>query len=411
MEGARATCGGSHFQLLHQSVDADLVDLHAAGLIGCSPRAVKDPALPDLVRGRMPAYPRGARGGAFADAGATRREFRCKALGQVFSHTLSAGHNGQALRDVDTFARFSPVPRSSLPRCTVDSRHVALVYLLHPMLGHVAPFGALVLFALGLWNEQAPGRHWSEAASNRRQYPFAELSARNAGQCGPWACCRARRNLAQEARPGDGSAGRGQRPWRQCRGNRQATRFMLQIAILGIGAWLVIQEQTTAGVMIAASIIMGRGLAPVEAAIGGWRGFLHARQAHQRLSAEFGVRAQDEQAMPPRHLPGHSYSRGSPGGPPDARRVTVRDLNFRLDAGTCLGITGPSAAGKSPRFVRLAVGVWRPMMGVVRLDGVRHQRLAARGRRAAYRLSAPGHRAVSRHGGREHRTFWRNRRR
>jgi len=59
----------------------------------------------------------------------------------------------------------------------------------------------------------------------------------------------------------------------------KALRFFLQVAILGVGAWLVIKQECTGGVMIASSIIMGRGLAPVEAAIGGWRGFLMARES------------------------------------------------------------------------------------------------------------------------------------
>ena len=184
--------------------------------------------------------------------------------------------------------------------------HVALVYLLHPMLGHVALFGALVLFALGLWNERSTRAPLSEAASElAASTRFAELSARNAEAVramgmlpGLAAIWRKRHDL------GMGLQGVASDRGANVAAIAKATRFMLQIAILGIGAWLVIQEQTTAGVMIAASIIMGRGLAPVEAAIGGWRGFLHARQAHQRLSAEFGVRAQDEQAMPLRHLPG-----------------------------------------------------------------------------------------------------------
>lgn len=298
--------------------------------------------------------------------------FDARLSGQVFSHTLSAGHNGQALRDVDTLRGFlTSAQILSLLDAPWIPVYVALVYLLHPMLGHVALFGALVLFALGLWNERSTRAPLSEAASElAASTRFAELSARNAEAVramgmlpGLAAIWRKRHDL------GMGLQGVASDRGANVAAIAKATRFMLQIAILGIGAWLVIQEQTTAGVMIAASIIMGRGLAPVEAAIGGWRGFLHARQAHQRLSAEFGVRAQDEQAMPLPAPTGALVFEGVAGGPPDARRVTVRDLNFRLDAGTCLGITGPSAAGKSS-LVRLAVGVWRPMMGVVRLDGV-----------------------------------------
>ena len=121
--------------------------------------------------------------------------------------------------------------------------------------------------------------------------------------------------------------------------------------------------------MIASSIIMGRGLAPVEAAIGGWRGFLMARESYGRLLKGFGSDAADAPTMLLPKPEGKLVFEGVSGGPPDLRKFTVQNLSFTLEAGSVLGITGPSAAGKSS-LARLAVGVWRPGTGVVRLDGV-----------------------------------------
>ena len=298
--------------------------------------------------------------------------FDAQLSGQVFTRTLAAGRNGEALRDLDTLRGFlTGAQILSLLDAPWMPIYVALVYLLHPLLGHVALVGAIVLFALGLWNERSTRAPLAEAggelaASTR----FAELSARNAEAVramgmlpGLTAIWRKRHDL------GLGLQGVASDRAGNVAAIAKATRFLLQIAILGIGAWLVIQEETTAGVMIAASIIMGRGLAPVEAAIGGWRGFLHARQAHRRLEREFGDSADENDAMPLPAPKGALRFEAVIGGPPEARKATVRDLNFALDAGTCLGITGSSAAGKST-LARLAVGVWRPMTGVVRLDGV-----------------------------------------
>ncbi|ATE60128.1 type I secretion system permease/ATPase [Thauera sinica] len=291
--------------------------------------------------------------------------------GQVFARTLSAGRNGQALRDVDTLRGFlASAQILHLLDAPWIPVYLGLVYVLHPMLGHVALLGAVVLFALGLWNERATRAPLAEAgeelaASTR----FAEISARNAEAVramgmlpGLTAIWRRRHEL------GLGLQGRASDRAGDISAIAKAMRFLLQIAILGVGAWLVIEEQTTAGVMIAASIVMGRGLAPVEAGIGGWRGFVQARQAHARLLKEFGGSAEPAPAMPLPAPAGRVTFENVAGAPPEHRKPTIQDLNFTLEAGTCLGITGPSAAGKST-LARLAVGVWRPLSGIVRLDG------------------------------------------
>jgi ATP-binding cassette subfamily C exporter for protease/lipase/ATP-binding cassette subfamily C protein EexD len=149
-----------------------------------------------------------------------------------------------------------------------------------------------------------------------------------------------------------------------------ATRFMrqfLQVAMLGAGAWLVIDQQTTSGVMIAATILLSRALAPVETAIAGWKGLVDARAAYARIEQMIAEMPNEEAAT---ELP-------APNGALSVERVVfgfrgqdrpvIKQVSFRLEPGQTLAIVGPSAAGKST-LARLIVGLWKPAMGTVRLD-------------------------------------------
>jgi len=145
-------------------------------------------------------------------------------------------------------------------------------------------------------------------------------------------------------------------------------RQSLQILMLATGAFLVIDQQATPGVMIAATLLLSRALAPVESAIAGWKGMVDARSAYARLSKllEPDGRAEAVTELPP------------PTGAVSVERVVfgfrgqdrpvIKQISFELTAGQALAIVGPSAAGKST-LARLIVGIWKPMVGVVRLDG------------------------------------------
>lgn len=290
----------------------------------------------------------------------------------VFQHGLGAGRGSQGLRDVDALRSFSAGPTGlALLDAPWIPVYIGLVYFLHPMLGHVALAGAVALLLLGLWNEQSTRMPLAEAGRElAASQQFTELSSRNTEVVRAMGMLPGLTRVWREQHDlGLGLQGIASDRAANVTSITKSLRMFLQVAILGVGAWLVIQQQMTAGVMIAASIIMGRGLAPLESAIGGWRGFLQAREAWRRL-----VRAIGEQGLVPESMPlpapkGVLVFDAVCAAPPDSKKLTLQNLSFVLEAGSCLGITGPSGAGKST-LARLAVGVWRPVAGSVRLDGV-----------------------------------------
>ncbi len=291
---------------------------------------------------------------------------------RVFNLVLSNGRSGQSFRDLDSVRGFlTGAGMLALLDAPWTPIYVALVYLMHPLLGHVALAGVLLLLALGLLNERLTREPLAEAGKEMgTSTRFAELSARNAeavramgmlpGLRALWRRSHLRglhlQALASD-RAGDIAA------------FAKFIRFLLQVLILGVGAWLVIEQEITGGVMIAASIIMGRGLAPVESSIGAWRGFLMARQAYHRLQDEFAGLAEDKEPMSLPAPKGEVKVDKLVGGPPGVTKPVINGVSFQLNTGNALGIAGPSAAGKST-LARLLVGVWRPASGEVRLDHV-----------------------------------------
>ena len=143
---------------------------------------------------------------------------------------------------------------------------------------------------------------------------------------------------------------------------------MVQSAVLGIGAYLVIMQEATAGIIIASSILVARALAPVELAIGNWKGFVGARQARERLHALLVALPERKEPLPLPKPSGTLAVEAVSAAPPGTKRIVLQDVGFTLNGGDGLGIIGPSASGKSS-LARLIVGVWSPVRGKVRLDG------------------------------------------
>ena len=148
----------------------------------------------------------------------------------------------------------------------------------------------------------------------------------------------------------------------------KVTRLALQSAVLGVGAYLVIHQQATAGVIIAGSIISGRALAPVDLAIANWRAFVAFRQSWARMNDMLKMLGAGEQRIelpePKSTFSVENITLFPPGG----KTAVVQDITFQLKKGSALGIVGPSAAGKSS-LARALVGLWPPLRGKIRIDG------------------------------------------
>lgn len=291
---------------------------------------------------------------------------------EVFTSVLSNGRTGQSFRDLDNLRSFlTGAGMLALLDAPWTPFYIALVYVLHPMLGHVALAGAVILFVLGLMNERATRAPLMKAGMEMAaSTQFAELSARNSDVVhamgmlpGLQSVWRKRHDtgLRLQAEASDRAG--------EIAATAKFVRIFLQVAILGVGAYYVIQHEVTAGVMIAASIVMGRGLAPVESAIGAWRGFLQAREGYGRLKGELEKNLRGADPMPLPAPSGALSLENVVAIPPGGQRPVINNISAQLKAGISLGITGPSAAGKSS-LARLIVGVWKPFSGTVRLDGV-----------------------------------------
>ena len=145
-------------------------------------------------------------------------------------------------------------------------------------------------------------------------------------------------------------------------------RQVIQIAVLALGAYLVITHEATAGVMVATTILLGRALAPVEQVVGSWRVLAEGRAALTRVRALLDATASDGERMSLPEPQGALAANGVIYRPPGLDRLVLQGVSLQLAPGASLAIVGPSASGKST-LARVLTGLWKPTTGVVRLDG------------------------------------------
>jgi ATP-binding cassette subfamily C protein len=145
-------------------------------------------------------------------------------------------------------------------------------------------------------------------------------------------------------------------------------RLFLQSAMLGLGAWYVLQGEMTGGAMIAASILMGRALQPIEMAVGQWPIISRAIEGYERLSILLTISPEKPRPMELPRPRAVLDVQNLTVVPPGEQQAVLRMVNFTLNPGQALGVIGPSGAGKST-LARALIGVWQPSGGKVRLDG------------------------------------------
>lgn len=142
----------------------------------------------------------------------------------------------------------------------------------------------------------------------------------------------------------------------------------MQILILGVGAYYVLTNQITSGMMIAASILMSRALAPVEQAIGAWKQFQNFKQAKHRLEPHFKFKSDRKSGLKLPRPKGIVSLENVFYTPPNMQKLVISNLTHKIQAGEMVALIGASAAGKST-LARLIVGIIKPNSGTVRLDG------------------------------------------
>lgn len=242
-----------------------------------------------------------------------------------------------------------------------------LIFILHPMLGLVAVVGGILVFLLGLLTERLTRERLDTATKiNAHASAFTAATMRNA-------------SIVRSM----GMVGNVSSRWRrmndvvirmQTRASRsaglihsisKALRVGLQVAIYAVGAYLTVMHESTAGIMIAASIIMGRALAPIDQAMATYKQSLEALAAYKRLKTLL-----DSPFMPPAmELPPPTGEITAQGlyFAATADRPIIKGISFQMPGGQSLAIIGPSAAGKST-LCKMLLNIWKPTAGKVRID-------------------------------------------
>lgn len=298
---------------------------------------------------------------------------RVQAAGSRLAMASPAGAHeaGQAFRDLDAIRAFVTgqglIAALDMPWVVL---YVGVATLLHPLFG-VTAIAAVALLAWLTWRTErvsaGPMKAAFDAGSRRAKILDANLRG-------------------AEAMHGNGMTGNRRRLWQQThdshlQAQRQAAfvvggyasasrtaRMVLQSFVLGLGSYLAIKGQITSGSIIAASIVVARGLAPIDQAIASWRPFSAARDALGRLTRLLAAApdASQTMALP---LPSRSFAvKDLAVTPPGSSAPTATSISFNLKAGDALGIVGASGSGKTT-LLKAIVGAWAPARGGVAFDG------------------------------------------
>jgi PrtD family type I secretion system ABC transporter len=284
--------------------------------------------------------------------------------------TRGDGDGLQPLRDLDQVRSFlssgGPTALLDLPWLPL---YLAVCFLFHFWIGITALVGGLVLVGLTALTEvrtRGPAKAFSRhaiartalAGEGRRNAEVLQAMGMRRQAALRWQEVN-KKYLAAHERSSDVASGLG--------GASKIFRALLQSCVLAVGACLVINQESTAGIIIAGSILTARALAPVEVAIANWKGFVAARQAGDRLDRLLQLLPREAEPLelprPTHALTVEQLYVAAPG----SEKQLVSDVSFSLQSGQALGIIGPSGAGKST-LARALVGVWPHFRGKVKLD-------------------------------------------
>lgn len=312
--------------------------------------------------------------------------------GPVFASSFdkpgAAQKDLQGLRDLSQLRNFLSGPVVPiLFDVPLAPLFILVVYLIHPQLGVITLVGALLLFAIALVNRAATAKPLALVDGHAmRAHAQAEGQARNReviramGMIGDCMALWGKENaqgLKAQALAGDRNA-----TWS---GLSKFLRLALQIAILGWGAFLALGGELTAGMIIAASIVAGRGLAPIVGSIEAWRSAVQANGAYRRVTHLLQMSSEDVARTELPVPKGKVKAERLLLVPAGQREPVLQDISFEIEPGESIAIIGPTGAGKST-LARMMVGALEPSSGCVRLDGVdvRHWDRTQFGRHVGY---------------------------
>lgn len=304
-----------------------------------------------------------------------------KALGQItFAEVLSKDGVSKPIHDLNAIRSFLNAP---FILAIFDAPwlplYLVIVYFLHPYLGHVGVLGSILLFTLAIANDKLT----KESSQKSNEFfssanAFLEHSTQNKdtilgmGMLRPltqiWAMYQSA-GMGYLIQASDKNA--------VLSALAKVIRQIIQVSVLAVGGYLVINDVTTAGVMIASSIIIGRALAPIEQSIQGWRSLTKVRESHDSLHKFLDDYEELNIAVPLPAPKGHlklinavslgseAFSSTQSAAKP---KPIIKNISMELHPGEVLGITGPSGSGKST-LARLILGILKPISGTIRIDG------------------------------------------
>jgi PrtD family type I secretion system ABC transporter len=290
----------------------------------------------------------------------------------AFEATLRRGGNArQALTDLTQLRQFmtgnGPFVLFDAPWFPI---YLAVIFLMHPLIGWFSVGAALILVALTAVTELATQKPLAEANKYANEATnFAHNNLANAEvveALGMLPALRDRwkkkhvQHLVLQAVASDRAG--------LIQSVTKFVRVTSQSLILGLGAWLAIKNEISPGGMIVGSILMGRALAPIDQLIGNWKGFVQARLAYDRLGQLLATFPARPPRMPLPAPKGEVVVEGVVLTPPGGTVPVLRGVSFAIPVGSIVGVIGPSGSGKST-LARALVGVWTPQAGKVRLDG------------------------------------------
>lgn len=248
--------------------------------------------------------------------------------------------------------------------------YVAIMFLFHAYFGWLAVFAAIILLLLALANELSTKSLMKKAnMQNVQSNQNVALQLRNAEVIHAMGMEQSMRErwlsghlqfLQQQSDASDRAG-----VWMNF---SKSLRMMFQSSAIGLGAWLVINNEITAGMLIAGSVLLGRALGPLDQMIGAWKQFGSARVSYGRLTEllkAFPETPRKTSLPPPK---GDIVFEAATVIPPGSTQAVLKGINFNIDAGDSLVVLGASASGKSS-MVRSLLGVWPTAAGKVRIDG------------------------------------------